>query len=209
MDEEQRTIQELSEDARMRFEALYERQGSWDIGRVQPAFARLAEQGRIRGRVLDVGCGTGDNALHMASLGNATWGLDIVSGAISQAREKAVQRGLPSGRFLVGDVLALGELGMQFETVIDCGLFHALCDKERAFFVRGLRQVLCSGGLYHMLGFSDRQPGDTGPRRLSENEIRETFCEGWQVLELQHARFETNIHEGGAQAWLATIERCD
>ncbi|MBI5534472.1 MAG: class I SAM-dependent methyltransferase [Deltaproteobacteria bacterium] len=196
----------MSEDARMRFEALYERQGSWDIQRPQPAFLRLAEQGMIRGTVLDVGCGTGDNALHMASLGHPTWGIDIVSGAIGRARSRAAERGLPFSRFLVGDVLELESLGMQFDTVIDSGLFHALCDQEREFFLQGLRRVLRPGGLYHMLGFSDRQPGDTGPRRLTEADLRATFCGVWKLVRLEPTLFETNIHPGGAQAWLATVE---
>jgi ubiquinone/menaquinone biosynthesis C-methylase UbiE len=206
MDETDRRRDALSEDARMRFEALYERQGSWDIERAQPAFVRLAAQGMIRGDVLDVGCGTGDNALLVASLGHPTWGIDIVSGAISRARSKAAERGLPFGRFLVGDVLALDSLGMQFDTVIDSGLFHALCDLERAFFLQGLRRVLRAGGLYHMLGFSDRQPGDTGPRRLTEADLRATFSQGWKIRELTQTLFETNIHPGGAHAWLASVE---
>jgi ubiquinone/menaquinone biosynthesis C-methylase UbiE len=203
----QQDRQALSDDARMRFEALYERQGSWDVERPQPALVGLAKQGAIRGSVLDVGCGTGDNALHMAALGHPTWGIDIVAGAIARARSKARDRGLAFGRFLVGDALALEELELRFDTVIDCGLFHALCDKERPFFLRGLRTVLREGGCYHMLGFSDRQPGDTGPRRLSEADLRQTFREGWNVLSIEPALFETNIHPGGARAWLASIER--
>jgi ubiquinone/menaquinone biosynthesis C-methylase UbiE len=205
MDDTDRKREALSEDARMRFEALYERQGSWDIERPQPAFLRLAEQGMIHGMVLDVGCGTGDNALAMASLGHPTWGIDIVSGAIARARSKAAERGLPFGRFLVGDVLALDSFGMEFDTVIDSGLFHALCDRERPFFLQGLRRVLRTGGLYHMLGFSDRQPGDTGPRRLAEADLRATFSGAWTIIDLQPTRFETNIHPGGAHAWIASI----
>jgi len=209
MDEQEQSRQALSEDARMRFEALYERRGSWDIERPQPAFVHLVERHLIRGTVLDVGCGTGDNALLMASLGHPTWGIDIVSGAIACARSKAAERGLPFGRLLVGDALALDALGMTFDTVIDSGLFHALCEKERAFFLHGLRRILRPGGLYHMLGFSDRQQGDSGPRRLTEQDIRATFRDGWKVIDLRATLFETNIHPHGAKAWLASIERCD
>jgi len=197
----------LSEDARLRFEALYERRASWDIGRPQPALLRQLAQGLVRGSVLDVGCGTGDNALAVAAAGLAVWGIDIVPGAIAVACAKARERSLPFGRFLVADVLGLETLGMQFDTAIDSGLFHALSDAERPWFVRSLGQVLRPTGLYHMLGFSELEPGAIGPRRLCEDEIRGSFASGWQVLRLERTRFETNIHPGGAHAWLATIER--
>jgi SAM-dependent methyltransferase len=207
MDDDERIRQTLSDDARIRFEALYERQASWDVDRPQPAFVRLAQQGMIRGEVLDVGCGSGDNALYLAALGHPTWGIDIVGAAIGRARAKARERGLPHSRLLVADALALDILGMQFDTVIDSGLFHALSDPERTFFVQSLREVLRPDGLYHMLGFSDQQPGETGPRRLTQREIRATFSQGWQVVGIEHERFETNIHDGGAHAWLATVRR--
>ena len=104
-------------------------------------------------------------------------------------------------------MLGLETLGMQFDTAIDSGLFHALSDAERPWFVRSLGQVLRPTGLYHMLGFSELEPGAIGPRRLREDKIRESFASGWQVLRLERTRFETNIHPGGAHAWLATIER--
>ena len=205
--DDSRARRALSEDARTRFEALYERRASWDIGRPQPALVELSAQGLIRGTVLDVGCGTGDNALYLGSLGLATWGVDVVAGAISEARAKARLRGLPFGRFLVADALELEALGMTFQTVIDSGLFHALSDAERPWFVRGLGAVLRPGGLYHMLGFSELAPGASGPRRLSAEEIRATFGVGWRVVRLERSRFETRLQPGGMSAWLGTIER--
>ncbi|MCZ7391853.1 MAG: hypothetical protein ABOK23_03925 [Candidatus Methanoperedens sp.] len=51
------------------FDSAYEGIPPWDIGRPQNEFIRLAEDGEISGRVLDVGCGTGENALYLAGLG--------------------------------------------------------------------------------------------------------------------------------------------
>jgi 2-polyprenyl-3-methyl-5-hydroxy-6-metoxy-1,4-benzoquinol methylase len=197
----------LSENARMRFEARYESRPPWDIDGPQPAFVKLWHEGLIRGPVLDVGCGTGENALFLAAQGIEAWGIDLVLAAIGQARAKARARGLPAARFLVADALALRELGMTFETVIDSGLFHALSDPERPYFEKSLEQVIKPGGLYHMLCFSDREPGTDGPRRVSQAEILATFARGWRLLCLEDTRFLDRIHEGGARAWLASLER--
>lgn len=197
----------LSEDARQRFESLYERLPSWEVPYAQPAIVELADRGEIRGLVLDAGCGTGENALHLAERGHAVWGVDIALPAIGMARAKAAARGLARARFIVGDALRLEDLGMTFDTVIDSGLLHAFTDRERACYIDSLGRVLAPGGRYHALGFSDRQAGDEGPRRLGEAEIRTAFVDGWRILRIEAARFMTRIHAGGAHAWLISVER--
>src|SRR5579872_4347780 len=109
----------------------------WDIGRPQPAFQRLAEAGELVGRVLDVGCGSGEHALLAASFGHDTVGVDISSKAIELANAKAAGRD-SQARFLVFDALRLVDLGEQFDTVLDCGFFHILDDEERTRYVRSL-----------------------------------------------------------------------
>src|SRR5690242_5932985 len=64
------------------FEKFYQGQAPWDIGEPQPEFVRLAESGAIEGTVLDVGCGTGENALYLAARGHDVWGIDFVPKAI-------------------------------------------------------------------------------------------------------------------------------
>src|SRR6185312_4314520 len=86
------------------FDAAYEGTPPWDIGRPQPAFVQLAETGRIQGRVLDAGCGTGENALHLAARGLDAWGIDASGKAIERAVGKAKTRALRS-TFVVGDAL--------------------------------------------------------------------------------------------------------
>jgi len=61
----------------------------------------------------------------------------------------------------------------------------------------------------HLLCFSDRQPGETGPRRVSEQELRDAFTDGWHVVEIVATTFVANLPGGGAQAWRATFERLD
>ena len=103
----------------------------WDIDRPQPAFVRLARSGALAGRVLDVGCGTGEHALLAAAHGADAVGVDVSPRAIQQARGKAAARGV-TARFEVASALSLRQLAMTFDTVIDCGLFHVFDDEGRA-----------------------------------------------------------------------------
>lgn len=188
------------------FDASYTGTPPWDIGRPQPAFLELAQAGAFHGQVLDVGCGSGEHALLAADLGLQATGIDAAPAAIAIAQGKARERGLPA-RFLVWDARRLAALNEQFDTVLDCGLFHVFGDDDRPRFVDALRAAIRPGGRYFMLCFSDRQPGHLGPRRVSKDEIRASFDHGWQVDSIEPATFELTIDRGGALAWLAAITR--
>lgn len=180
----------------------------WDIGRPQPAFVRLADSGLLCGRVLDAGCGTGEHTLLAAAHGADAAGVDISPRAIAQAREKAAGRGL-AVRFEVADALNLGQLGMAFDTVIDSGLFHVFDDQGRVQYVTSLASVLQSGGTCYLMCFSDRQPGNFGPRRVRQDELTTAFSDGWTITDIAAGTFEINPGLGTttAEAWLATIRR--
>jgi SAM-dependent methyltransferase len=180
----------------------------WDIGRPQPAFVRLADSGLLGGRVLDAGCGTGEHALLAAAHGADAAGVDISPLAIAQAREKAAERGL-AVRFEVADALNLGQLRITCDMIIDSGLFHVFDDQERLKYVISLASVLKSGGTCYLMCFSDRQPGDFGPRRVRRDELTTAFGDGWTVTDIAAGTFEINPGLGTttALAWLATIRR--
>ncbi len=188
------------------FDAFYAGTPPWDIGRPQPAFLSLAEAGAIRGRVLDVGCGTGEHTLMAAGMGLEATGIDSAPAAIALAEAKARDRGL-TAHFLVHDALQLVSLDKQFDSVLDCGLFHVLEDDDRRSFVENLRAVIRPGGRYFMLCFSDRQPGSFGPRRITRDEIRASFDKGWQVDSIEPAKLDIRMGPDGILAWLARITR--
>jgi SAM-dependent methyltransferase len=189
------------------FDAAYaEGTPPWDIGRPQAAFRELAEQGRLAGRVLDVGCGTGEHALMAAAIGLEASGIDSSPTAIAMAGRKAEERALRA-RFLTWDALELDALGESFDTVLDCGLFHVFDDTDRLRFVAALWASMPAGARYYMLCFSDREPGDWGPRRIREAEIRDSFVEGWQVESIEPTQLEVTIEPGSVQAWVASVVR--
>jgi cyclopropane fatty-acyl-phospholipid synthase-like methyltransferase len=189
------------------FDALYEAgTPPWDIGRPQSAFVRLADADQVKGRVLDVGCGTGEHVLMAAARGLEATGVDTAPAAVRRARAKAVQRSLDA-RFEVWDALDLPALGLQFDSVLDCGLFHIFGDDQRARFVAGLRAVVVPGGRYFMLCFSDKEPGDWGPRRVSQDELRHCFADGWRIDAIEETVLEITLSPEGAHAWIAAFTR--
>ncbi len=189
------------------FDAIYaERIPAWDIGRPQGAFYDLAMCGDLVGRVLDLGCGTGEHALLAASLGHEAVGVDMSARAIEQARTKATERGI-NVLFVVADALRLTDLGERFNTVLDCGLFHVLNDAEREPYVRSLTEVVAPGGRVHLLCFSEPQPGDWGPRRVTCDELRLAFAEGWAIESIESAVIDLTWQSAGALSWQLTAER--
>lgn len=188
------------------FEKSYAGVPPWEIGRPQPEILRLVDANMAFGRIVDVGCGTGDLAIELARRGFAVTGIDAAPTAIERARAKAAEAGV-SIDFRLLDALRLDELGSVFDTAIDSGLFHVFSDDDRRAYVRGLWHALPPGGRLILLCFSDRETRDGGPRRISEADLRHAFRDGWEVSWLEPARFESLIHPGGAAAWLAVFRR--
>ena len=189
------------------FEQVYkEGTAPWDIGRPQPEVVRLAEDGELVGDVLDVGCGTGENALYLAGRGMPVVGVDASPQAIERARVKAAARGLRAD-FLVADALDLARIRRRFETVLDCGLFHVFGPTDRRRYAHSLCEVLSPGSTLQLLCFSDEEPPGPGPHRIAEADIRDAFRSIFVLTRIRAGRFESHLHAGGARAWVATLTR--
>jgi SAM-dependent methyltransferase len=194
-----------------RFEEAYQGQPPWDLGQPQLPFVELAD--RITGTVLDAGCGTGDNAIFFAQRGQPVLGIDFVESALAAARQKAAERGVQI-EFKQHDALQLDRLGRTFDSVIDCGLFHVFSDEDRVRYVEQLAKVTQLRGNVFLMCFSDRELGDGGPRRISQDEIRAAFANGWSIESITATRFRPNpnaagrnFSDGGPHAWFAIIRR--
>ncbi|HYC26668.1 MAG TPA: class I SAM-dependent methyltransferase [Nitrososphaerales archaeon] len=190
----------------MSFNEMYRGSPPWDIGRPQPEVVRLAQSGAIVGSVIDVGCGTGEHAMLLASMGHPALGVDSAPLAIQKAKAKAKER-KSSAKFLLADALHLGPLGVLSDTAIDSGLFHVFGDKDRPRYAESVAGAVKPGGRLFMLCFSDREPDGWGPRRVSKEEIRQTFRGSWTVESITNARFETNLPGARPFAYLTTAKR--
>jgi cyclopropane fatty-acyl-phospholipid synthase-like methyltransferase len=197
--------------AEKRFSDYYADRPPWDIGRPQDAFVGAVDL--IGPRVLDAGCGTGDLAIWLAGRGHTVTGVDFLPGPLAVARSKAAAAGVEA-TFLEMDALAIGEIPEQFDSVTDCGLFHSFDDTGRAAYVAALGKLLEPGGRVFILCFSTDEPGEHGPRRVSEEEIHAAFSSGWVVEAIEPARFEVNpgipgaeFSPGGALARFVRVRR--
>lgn len=193
------------------FENLYAGQPRWEIGRPQRAILAVAD--RITGSVLDAGCGTGENALFFASRGQRVTGIDFLAEPITIAKQKATERSLTT-TFLVMDALALKELPEVFDNALDSGLFHVFGDEDRRRYVEGLASVLKPGGRLFLLCFSDAEPGDQGPRRVSRKEIEDAFDQGWVIESVEPSRYEvrpdpndSSFRDGGPGVWFVVARK--
>ncbi|WP_328989443.1 class I SAM-dependent methyltransferase [Kribbella sp. NBC_01245] len=179
----------------------------WDIGRPQPAIARVASEGGFAGAVLDAGCGTGENTLHIAALGLPVLGVDVAETALAIAREKAEARGI-TAEFATADAFQLERLDRRFDTVLDCGLFHTFNAEERLRYATSLASITKPAATLYVLCFSNEGP-DPGPHPLTQDDLQAGFTptNGWTITAMQPDRIETRFHDNGAPAWLATVKR--
>ena len=196
----------MSDLPRRDFESSYQTgDAPWDIGRPQAEIVALAEAGLIVGSVLDIGCGTGENALYLAGRGHAVFGLDGSATGIERARQKAAERKLPV-QFHVWDALELKRLRKSFETVIDVGLFHVFADGDRRRYAESLAEVTASGSDLFILNWSTEEPPGPGPRRVSEYDITDAFRSTFATMEVKPALFE-RLGAPPAKALLARLTR--
>lgn len=194
-----------------RFSLLYsENKPPWEIEGPQPAFVEIA--GQLNGHILDVGCGSGENALYFAGLGNTVTAIDFLEPIIEIAKAKAARRNIPVD-FRVHNALNLSALEVPFDFVTDCGVFHSLSDTDRMRYAEEVRAVLRPEGRFYLLCFSDREPDHgNGPRRVSAAELKDVFARHWQMESLHEARFEVRpdrldmgFSPGGPHAWFAVL----
>jgi SAM-dependent methyltransferase len=175
----------------------------WDTGDPDPVLIEVIERGTIApGRVLEVGCGTGTNALWLAARGFEVFGVDISPRAIARARAKAEAAGAQV-RFEVMDFLTAELEGGPFDFVFDRGVLHVFDEAAtRAQFATQVGRVLVTGGHWLCLAGSTEGPArDEGPPRRSARDLVEAVEPVLEVVELRGTTFDTTLDGSGIRAW--------
>ncbi|MBU3727626.1 MAG: class I SAM-dependent methyltransferase [Phycisphaerales bacterium] len=190
----------------------------WAIGRPQRAIAELAARDFFEGPVLDIGCGTGENAILLAHRGLEVVGVDLVPKAVEMAKAnaaRAVASGAAAGdasmrmapEFRVGSALDLPACtgGRTFRTLLDCAVLHVFSDADRERYRESVTAVAEPGARIVVLVFSEHETRAGGPRRMSVRDIERTLGPRWSLVRVQPARYEHISHDGGARSWLAVL----
>jgi SAM-dependent methyltransferase len=150
----------------------------WDTGVTPPEVVAAVEgPGHLApGRALDLGCGTGTNAIYLARHGWDVVGIDFSSLAIARARRKA--EGVAGVTLVEGDVTQLARLGVvgPFALVLDIGCFHGLPEAARAGYAREVGRVTRPGSLFMLWAIADGgRRGVPGVPAMAEGEVERHF----------------------------------
>lgn len=176
----------------------------WDTGTPDPLLVDMIEAVVIPpGRTLEIGCGTGTNAIFLARHGFDVLGVDSSEVAINKARAKAHGQ----CRFEVIDFLAATPTGGPFEFVFDRGCFHVFDDEsDRARFAQKVSAELVEGGLWlSLVGSTEGGPRDQGPPRRSAREVMNAIEPWLEIVQLRSAEF--TVFEEHLKAWLCLARK--
>jgi SAM-dependent methyltransferase len=181
----------------------------WDAGLPSGELRRVVEQGIIRpGPAVDLGCGSGTDAIYLASKGFDVTAIDIAPTALSLAREKADRAGVKV-RWLLASVLSLPQLE-PFEFLFDRGCYHEVRFENAAAYVETVRKLSQPGRTRFLLlaGNPNEAAGRYAPPQVAEEDIRSDFSSLFDFEWLQETRFETsNPAARGPLAWSVMLRR--
>jgi SAM-dependent methyltransferase len=176
------------------FDDPYQAKPFWDIGRPQQAYVKRFSAAPPQSPILEIGCGSGDLVIYVASLGCNVLGIDLSPIAIAQATAKA-RTANSKAAFMVHDIFSQPGLERSFKTILDCCFFHTLADPLRAQYAQRLRGLLEPNGLIYMLCHAD--PIALGRRAVTRETLARVFADGWSILGVDSCVIEAALIPAG------------
>ena len=177
-------------DSAYRGEGVYEGPPPWNIGEPQPELAALIRAGKVRGDVLDAGCGHAELSLALAADGYTVVGIEQSPTAVAAATEAAKERNLPNATFVQDDITTFTGFDGRFNTIIDSALFHALPIESRDAYLQSVFRAAAPGAAYYILAFAKGAfPGEIKAKanEVDEAELRAAVGKYWEIDEVRPA----------------------
>jgi methyl halide transferase len=166
-------------------------QPPWETGQPSSELARVIAEERIQPcRIIELGCGSGINAVWLAQQGFDVTAVDFNELAIEKARRRAAEAGV-AVRFVLADVLNFTERYEPFPFVFDRGCYHAVRDPHALAYVRTLKHITRSGSLGLILTGNAREPHVPGPPVVSEEQFHAELEPAFEIVRLREFRFDT------------------
>ena len=178
----------------------------WDSGRPSAELVRVLDAGLLPGKtVLEIGCGTGTNAIELARRGYQVTAIDLVDLAVRRAKDKAQRAGVDID-FRVGDATRM-DLGGPFDVVFDRGVYHGIRARNLSGFRKMLKRVTRPGSRWLTLAGNAKEPTANGPPVVSEDEFRSELEPLFKILEVREFRFTLDRDDSRPLGWSILMER--
>ena len=161
----------------------------WDSGVPNSELVRALDQRLLRGKtVLELGCGTGTNAIEMARRGFRVTAIDLVDLPIHRAREKATAAGVEVD-FRQGDVTRV-DLGGPYDSLFDSGLYHGIRTRDLPGFLFAIERTTRSGSRWLSIAGNARESMEMGPPVVREEEFRSELGSLFNFLDVREFRLD-------------------
>ena len=152
-------------------------------------FNTLARLNIVGGTFLDIGTGTGNQAIELSRRGFDVVGADISEGALALAKEVAAREEMPVS-FILDDIVNTRINKNRFDYAFDRGCFHILPPAERSQYIKNLHIIIKRRGVVFLKCFSALEPRTDGPYRFTEDEIRDLFAPHFELSACKDTVFQ-------------------
>ncbi|MDP6542652.1 MAG: class I SAM-dependent methyltransferase [Phycisphaerae bacterium] len=180
----------------------------WDVGRPASELKRLIESGAVKpGRALVLGCGTGTNAVYLATKGFKVVGVDVAPSALTFA-EKQAAKAKVKVQWLVADAVSVPDIG-PFDLIFDRGCYHHVQKYNAAGFAKTVTRLTGEGSLFLLLAGNANESRHYGPPRVKQTKIVTDFSSTFAIQDMHEMRFEGRDpkRKGGPLAWSVLLRR--
>lgn len=167
----------------------------------------IAEEKLQPCQTIELGCGTGINAVWLAQQGFEVTAVDISPRAIEKARGRAAEAGVKI-RFVVADVLDLKEVSDTYAFFFDRGCYHVVREFDVQAYLRTLWQLTVPGSLGLVLTGNARETYEDGPPVVTEEKLRAELPPVFEIIQLREFYFD-RLEESGIRypAWSCLVRR--
>lgn len=181
----------------------------WETGHASTELQRaFAAERPNAGRAIDLGCGTGANAVWLAQQGFEVVGVDLSPAALDMARRRATDAGVTVD-FVVADLSKPVDIGPPFDFFFDRGCYHVLRrDDLAAEYFQAVRKLTHPGTVGLLLAGNARSP-TPGPPTVNEDELRGDWQNDFDIVWLREFHFDKNLTDEDFQplGWSAWLRR--